>query len=104
MSNYRTPVKRWRSDVANSILTWEFVTTKLCGMEIASLRAELGMSLEAFANLLGLKSKGQMSLIEAGKSSVSAAVALRLEDLSAGRIDAASLNTVVAQARRVKAA
>ena len=62
------------------------------------------MSLEAFANLLGLKSKGQMSLIEAGKSSVSAAVALRLEGLSGGRIDAANLNAVVAQARRVKAA
>lgn len=73
-------------------------------MEIASFRAELGMSLEAFANLLGLKSKGQMSLIEAGKSSVSAAVALRLEELSGGRIDAASLNAVVAQARRAKAA
>lgn len=73
-------------------------------MEIASLRAELGMSLEAFANLLGLKSKGQMSLIEAGKASVSAAVALRLEELSGGRIDAANLNAVVAQARRVKAA
>jgi predicted transcriptional regulator len=104
MPDYRTPQKRWRSDVATSVLTWGFVTTKLCDMEIASLRAELGMSLEAFANLLGLKSKGQMSLIEAGKSSVSAAVALRLEELSGGRIDAANLNAVVAQARRVTAA
>jgi transcriptional regulator with XRE-family HTH domain len=73
-------------------------------MEINELRAELGMSLEAFANLIGLKSKGQMSQIEAGKAAVSVAVALRLEELSSGRIDAASLNTVVAQARRVEAA
>ena len=62
------------------------------------------MSLEAFANLLGLKSKGQMSLIESGKASCSAAVALRLEELSGGRINAADLNAVIARARRVEAA
>lgn len=64
-------------------------------MNIRELRAELGMSLEAFANAVGLKSKGQMLMIERGlKPSVR--VALEIEKLSGGRIKAASLNEDIA--------
>lgn len=74
-------------------------------MNIRELRAELGMSLEAFANAVGLKSKGQMLMIERGlKPSVR--VALGIEKLSGGRIKASSLNEAVAlvEAARSEAA
>ena len=64
-------------------------------MEIAELRKELGLSLEAFAAMVGLKSKGQMSLIERGEP-CSIAVALKIEELSGGRIPAATLSPDVA--------
>lgn len=60
-------------------------------MTIAELRAELGLSLEAFANAVGLSSKGYAHALEQG-GSCSVRVALEIEKLSGGRIAAASLN------------
>lgn len=65
---------------------------------IEGLRKELGLTLEAFAAAVELKSKGQASEIERADR-CSAEVALRIELLSQGRVDAASLNPVIAMAR-----
>jgi len=72
-------------------------------MQIADLRAELGLTLEQMAARVGLASKGQLSLIERGDGRCSIKVALAIEALSAGRISAASLNSDVAlvEARKV---
>lgn len=65
---------------------------------IAQLRAELGLSLEQFAERVGLQSRGRMSVIEReGRCSLD--VALAIEALSGGRIDAALLNDDVKAAR-----
>ena len=67
-------------------------------MKISDLRAELGLSLEEFAEKVGLASRGRMSVIErAGLCSFK--VALAIESLSQGRIDAADLNEDVRAAR-----
>lgn len=64
-------------------------------MDIVSLRKELGLSQEAFAARVGLKSKGHVSTLErTGVASVR--VALAIERLSDGRIKAADLNPDVA--------
>lgn len=73
-----------------------FGLCELIGMDIASLRKELGLSLEAFGQELGLSSKGQVSQIERGDIGCSVNVALQIERLSAGRISAAALNPKVA--------
>jgi transcriptional regulator with XRE-family HTH domain len=65
-------------------------------MSIAELRKELGLSLEAFAAQLGLTSKGYVSDLERGKATCTAALALRIEALSGGRIQARTLNADVA--------
>lgn len=75
-----------------------FGLCELYGMEITDLRKELGLSQEAFAALIGLKSKGHVSDLERTKSA-SVAVALEIERLSAGRIAADSLNRDVALVR-----
>lgn len=68
--------------------------------EIVQLRQKLNLSQSAFGVLLGLgpKSKGRVSLIEGG-APVSQSVALAIEALSDGRIDAARLNLEIAAAR-----
>jgi transcriptional regulator with XRE-family HTH domain len=71
---------------------------------IADLRRERGETLEQFARAVGIASKGRMSEIEKGQAPVSLAVALAIEALSAGRIDAAALCPAVAAARRQPAA
>lgn len=72
-------------------------------MTVADLRRQRGESLEEFAATLGLKSKGSASEIESyGRCSLR--VALTIEELSDGRIDAAWLNPDVAAARGGKAA
>ena len=69
-------------------------------MQIASLRSELGLSQEAFAKMVGLKSKSYVSELEsADDPRCSVRVALELERLSSGRIEAASLNPGVALVR-----
>lgn len=65
------------------------------GMEIAELRAELGLSLDGFAKALGLSSKGYVSQLERGEVKCSVRAALEIERLSGGRIAAASLNADV---------
>lgn len=65
---------------------------------IRSLREELGLSQEAFAARVGVQSKGYMSRIERGEP-CSVKVAVEIERLSGGRIDAAELNEDVRLAR-----
>lgn len=67
-------------------------------MNIAELRAEMGVSQEEFAALIGLSSKGNVSIIER-ENRCGLRVALKIEQLSAGRIDAASLNDEVRVSR-----
>jgi len=68
-------------------------------LTIAGLRKELGLSLEAFGQLLGGFSKGHTSGIERGIEPCTVAVALAIEKLSGGRLDAADLNDEVRAAR-----
>lgn len=72
-------------------------------MKIIDLRKDLGLTLEGFAGLLGLKSKGHVSDIENG-AVPSVKVALEIERLSEGRINAADLNPDVARVRDAGAA
>lgn len=73
-------------------------------MTIAELRQEMGLTLKDFAEAVGLKSKGQMLLIERGTISPSAKVALRLEELSGGRLSASALNSTVAMIQEARSA
>ena len=65
---------------------------------IRDLRQELGLSLEAFAQRVGLQSKSTVFDMERDNR-CSLNVALAIEKLSNGRIDAAVLNADVAAAR-----
>jgi len=64
---------------------------------VASLRAEMGLTLSAMGARVGL-SKSQMHEVER-TNSASPVVALAIESLSDGRIDAARLNEVVRLSR-----
>lgn len=66
---------------------------------IASLRKELGLTLDELAEQLGISSKGYLSQIERGVIDCSVRVALRIEDFSGARIDAAGLSADVRMAR-----
>lgn len=71
----------------------------------AALRKEMGLTLDEMASRLELSSKGYVKDIER-TNRCSAKVALAIEDLSGGRIAAASLNPDVAlveQARGIAA-
>jgi hypothetical protein len=72
--------------------------TEAAALTIADLRREMGLSLAEFGALIGLASKGNVSLIERG-APCSLTVALAIEKLSGGRIDAAHLSADVAAAR-----
>jgi len=74
-----------------------FAMTKHFG--IADLRAEMGITLEEFGAIVGISSKGHMSTVERGERPCSLGVALKIEELAAGRIDAASLCDDVRAAR-----
>ena len=65
---------------------------------VRALRLARGETGEQFGRLIGL-SKGKVSELEAGKFSCSVAVAIAIEAISGGQIDAASLNADVAAAR-----
>lgn len=65
---------------------------------ISELRAEMGLTLEDFAGKIGLSSKGHASEVERTQR-CSLRVALAVEELSGGRIDAAGLNEEVRLAR-----
>lgn len=71
---------------------------ELAGMTITEYRKSLGMTLEAFAAELRLKSKGHLSDMEQANRA-SPEVALAIEDHSGGRLDASALNPVIAAAR-----
>ncbi|MFO6447841.1 hypothetical protein ACLBKU_11905 [Erythrobacter sp. NE805] len=76
------------------------MTTSATPFTIAELRSEMGLSLEQFAARVGLQSRGRMSVIEReGRCSLD--VALAIEALSGGRIDAAELSDDVKAARHV---
>jgi len=64
---------------------------------ITQYRKANGLTLEAFAALVG-KRKGHMSGVE-NASRCSAKLALDIERATAGAIDAAALNSDIAQAR-----
>lgn len=68
---------------------------------ITDLRTEMGMTQTEFAVRLGLSSGGKptVSLWETGAREVSFHAALKIEELSNGRIDAARINAQVARAR-----
>lgn len=66
---------------------------------IRALRDSLGLTLEAFAAAVELRSKGQASEIERTMR-CSPEVALRIERLSSGAIDAGVLNATIALARQ----
>ena len=67
-------------------------------LTIADLRAEMGLTLEEFGKRIGLASKGGVSAIEASNR-CSLRVALSIESLSGGRIDAGAINEDVKAAR-----
>lgn len=73
-------------------------------MQISALRTELGLSLDGFAKSIGLSSKGYVSQLERGEVTPSVQVALRLEELSGGRILARDLNPDVARVEAAVAA
>lgn len=69
-------------------------------MKIVDLRKEMGLSQEAFAKAVGLTSKSYVSELEKdGAPACSVRVALEIERLSSGRINAASLNPDVGLVR-----
>ena len=68
-------------------------------LSIRGLRDELGLSLAEFAKAAGIASKGRMSEIERGEATPPLHVALAIERISGGRIDAAHLNADVKAAR-----
>lgn len=68
-------------------------------LTISALRTEMKLTLEQFCPLVGLRSIGHLSQIEAGKASVSLDVALEIEKISGGRINAADLCDDVRKAR-----
>lgn len=70
---------------------------------VADLRKERGETLEEFARALAIASKGRLSEIERG-ADCSLPLALKLEAISSGRLDAAALSPAVAAARRQPAA
>lgn len=70
------------------------------GMDIATFRKDvLGLTQEEFARRVGLKSKGHVSDIER-TNRCSPKVALLIERLSEGKIDAADLSASVAMVRK----
>jgi len=87
-----------RNATTKIALAFAFVVCEQGGMDIKTLRTEMGLSQEGFATLLGLKSKGHVCDLErTGKASVR--VALEIEALSAGAIPADRLNADVALVR-----
>lgn len=67
-------------------------------MTIADLRAELGMTMDQFAERIGLANRSNVSVIERANR-CGLKVALRIEQLSRGRVDAATINEDVALSR-----
>lgn len=77
------------------------ITLEVLLHPIAALRARLGLTQEEFGARIGLRTKGSVSLVERGLSTMSPEVALAIEEISGGEIDASELNPIVAKARGV---
>ena len=88
--------------VQTSGLVKQFAMCKLGDMKahltIEALRRELGLNQAEFARRIGLANKASVSLLERG-GPCSLPVALAIEALSEGRINAADLNEDVRAAR-----
>jgi transcriptional regulator with XRE-family HTH domain len=80
---------------ANRALAHKFIMCEPLRMDIRALRKDLGLSQEAFATCLGLRSKGHVCELEAGKTP-SIRVAIEIEKVSGGRLRATELNADVA--------
>jgi transcriptional regulator with XRE-family HTH domain len=80
---------------ANRPLAPKFIMCEPLRMDIRALRKDLGLSQEAFATRLGLRSKGHVCELEAGKTP-SIRVAIEIEKVSGGRLLATDLNADVA--------
>lgn len=61
-------------------------------MELAAYRKSLGLTQEQVAAALGLRSKGSISMIEAGLRPASLRVALKIERWSAGKVRASDIS------------
>jgi len=70
-------------------------------MKLSEWRKEQGLSLEALADKLS-KSKGHLSAVE-NDGYATARLALDIEKLTDGKVDAASLNPEIRDARRAAA-
>lgn len=68
-------------------------------LSIVALREELGLTQLEFGERIGLANKASVSLIERGLGPCSLRVAVAIEELSGGRIDAAGLNEDVRLSR-----
>ena len=71
-------------------------------MLIRELRKSLNMSQEAFATCLGLMTKGTVSKIET-KNAASPEIAIKIANLSGGRITAEEISPKLAEIARLKA-
>ena len=80
------------------------ILTPVETLTIAGLRGELGLTQAEFAERIGLVNRSSVSLLERGLTPISLRVALEIERLSTGRIDAATLNSDVRAARAAGAA
>lgn len=60
-------------------------------MELAAFRESQGLTQHAFAQELGLRSKGYLSAIERGRETCGLRLALKIEARSAGKVPALSL-------------
>ena len=84
--------------VRTNALAREFVMCEQDVMTITEYRTSLGLSQEAFAAAIGLKSKGYVSDIER-RGECSPEVALAIEAHSNRLVDAATLAPIIAAAR-----
>jgi len=71
----------------------------LTSFGIADLRRELGLSQTEFGLQIGMPNKASVSLLENGLRACPVQVAIAIERMSGGRIDAAALNEDVRLAR-----
>jgi DNA-binding XRE family transcriptional regulator len=69
-------------------------------MDLVALRTELGLSQQALAAKLGVKTKSAICDIEAGRRQPGVLLAVRIEKLSGGRIKAEDLNPRAAELRQ----
>lgn len=73
-------------------------------MELATYRKSLGLSQEACAAALGLRSKSYISDIEAGNRPASLKLALKIERWSGGAVKASAISPAAAEIQSQDAA